>query len=724
MPLYSKIYEGNGEAIDLSGEYKTPLSETISAAFEDAWESGPFRSSQRAMTREHFQDFGDMTDQEVVDYAREWGKGPVGMDLSAQEKLIAENGLQGKVKPDKVYDEETLRTIIEARKAHEERQWKLDKAPGWQAPLAFGAGMAGAMLDPLEVAACFVPVAGQQRKLAMLGQAKGMLGRLAARAKIGALEGLAGGMLSESMSASADRIAQQDHTAMQSLLNLAGGAVMGAALHPLAGAVGEIKTRKDFFKPWQMIEPDAESRALLAKHARAVSQARLAANPALKPEAANADALGTALLYDMFARNAAWRQKKSVRQIYEDYILDYKAGNITRRGAGDGAREDLGSLQGRVESLLSGTDSLIQRQDSLERRQAEVLARHLGQTPNPEILSRRLQNKIAPREAINFYEKQAAVIEFFQGSDASSGPAGLLQVIRRQMLDEASKPNASPQSRQLAQDMEKLCHVQDGAWTREAEELFAKKFMRQLADPQVGDARFRPAFEHVKSQLADICGEALELGLPASRKAQGFMNKLWQSSLAEADQLFRKALASILTEEPELRLARADIMESPPARALPASQAMPPKNQTGEPALSSRPALGDQDVQSRPAESAAPDQTPTPEAAQPNAQADATPEAASKGQSDAASRAPASAVNHFANLPAEPQSHNMQAMQRQLAEERSLARTRLEELRKAGLDEKTHKEMLEEMQAADAALDKSLQEADLLQQYAACVYGA
>ena len=108
----------------------------------------------------------------------------------------------------------------------------------------FGVGIVGSMLDPINIAASFVPVvrAGQFAKLSQT------YGKTGARILTGAAEGAVGGLIVEPLALTAATIEQdKDYTLYDSFLNVTIGAALGTGLHVIGGKWSDLleQTRPD-----------------------------------------------------------------------------------------------------------------------------------------------------------------------------------------------------------------------------------------------------------------------------------------------------------------------------------------------------------------------------------------------------------------------------------------------------------------------------------------------
>lgn len=156
-----------------------------------------------------------------------------------QERIIRENGFEGKIKPNDFYTAEVLQTIMDARNdaeyagaIHEMSNCGVTD---------FLAGLSAGFLDPLNLAVSFVPVPGMNAgKIAgWLANAGSFGGRTAIRAGQGLASGALGMAYLEPIIASGQTNLDIDYTLVDSLHNIAFGAIMGASLHPVAGGFGE-----------------------------------------------------------------------------------------------------------------------------------------------------------------------------------------------------------------------------------------------------------------------------------------------------------------------------------------------------------------------------------------------------------------------------------------------------------------------------------------------------
>ena len=106
----------------------------------------------------------------------------------------------------------------------------------------FATGLATSMVDPINIAASFIPVFGQTN-FARLVARKGFT---KARAIRGAVEGAVGATLVEPIVYGVAQSLQSDYDMYDSFLNVTFGTVLGSGLHVGAGKLKDINTRRKF----------------------------------------------------------------------------------------------------------------------------------------------------------------------------------------------------------------------------------------------------------------------------------------------------------------------------------------------------------------------------------------------------------------------------------------------------------------------------------------------
>ena len=146
--------------------------------------------------------------------------------------------------------EGALDMLIERKRFQARTQDAIARGPqGFAAGSAyFLTGLGAAMLDPINLASAFIPVArglGMAKDVAragMLGEvgaAATATGRAAARIRVGAVEGAVGQAILEPLTAFRASQEQEDYGITDTLLNVGFGAALGAAAHAGLGALGD-----------------------------------------------------------------------------------------------------------------------------------------------------------------------------------------------------------------------------------------------------------------------------------------------------------------------------------------------------------------------------------------------------------------------------------------------------------------------------------------------------
>lgn len=182
------------------------------------------------------------------------------------------------------FDKPTRRRVAEIlaeqKRAERIRRDVLARGPrgAGAGTLQLGAGFVRALLDPVNVAAAFVPVVSQARFAGLAVR----LGRTGARFTRGVLEGAAGNAAIEPFVAGLSRQQQLDYTMADALLNIALGGLIGGGLHTGGGAIADFVAAR---------RPETREAALQTAVAQAAEGRRVEVDPVIRAER---DALGTA----------------------------------------------------------------------------------------------------------------------------------------------------------------------------------------------------------------------------------------------------------------------------------------------------------------------------------------------------------------------------------------------------------------------------------------------
>jgi len=220
--------------------------EAFGASAKEAWETGP-TGSLNTWARLRASEDGKVP--EIL-----WASGiGIGAGINALSDVqdtpspklspadatqrVKDAGLEGQI-PLSKYPEgirtSTLNILIEKNRAKQSRQTVMSEYDGWTPGIS---GMlAGSLIDPANVALSFIPVVGEARYAKLLASAgEGAFARAGVRAGVGAAEGAVGAAIVEPAIYAGQQQWRNDYTAMDSMLNIAGGAVFGGLLHAGAG---------------------------------------------------------------------------------------------------------------------------------------------------------------------------------------------------------------------------------------------------------------------------------------------------------------------------------------------------------------------------------------------------------------------------------------------------------------------------------------------------------
>ncbi len=158
-----------------------------------------------------------------------------------KDQLEEKYGIAGTLKFDQDMPEAVAQNLYEGALDRLRREDVYRRAPSGFLPGAarIGASFVASALDPLDMAANFIPVVGEARYARWLAQAGGAAGRTAVRAGVGALRGVAGNIPIVAMHYGISGETQEDYTAVDALVDLAYGAALGGALHTALGPFTE-----------------------------------------------------------------------------------------------------------------------------------------------------------------------------------------------------------------------------------------------------------------------------------------------------------------------------------------------------------------------------------------------------------------------------------------------------------------------------------------------------
>lgn len=218
-------------------EFPAPGLDALGATATQALYDSPLRQIQRRLEDSRARD--PYVWEVDEDGARIVGDKPQVDRTTAIDRAKAE-GVDLKI-PDAGVTEDYLKLLIKRKKEYQQRQDVIDRGPKGVVfgTAQFVSALGASLLDPLNLAASFVPV-GQLVAPAMAlraSQAATLGARTAARAGVGAIEGAVGQALLEPLTYYSYDQEQLDYTVVNSLQNIAFGALLGSAAHTGFGLI-------------------------------------------------------------------------------------------------------------------------------------------------------------------------------------------------------------------------------------------------------------------------------------------------------------------------------------------------------------------------------------------------------------------------------------------------------------------------------------------------------
>ena len=175
--------------------------------------------------------------------------GGLKLDYETARTKAKEAGVDVQIDPKGVTEDE-LANLIERKRFQAKTRDALTRGPqGFTAGASyFLTGLGAAMLDPINLASAFIPIArgvgmsatvAQAGRLGEAGAAATTAGRVAARLRVGAVEGAGGQALLEPLTAYRASQEQEDYGITDTLMNVGFGMVLGAVAHTGLGALGD-----------------------------------------------------------------------------------------------------------------------------------------------------------------------------------------------------------------------------------------------------------------------------------------------------------------------------------------------------------------------------------------------------------------------------------------------------------------------------------------------------
>lgn len=160
-------------------------------------------------------------------------------DTLTKDDANGQFGIEGELAFDGPVLKGVAQNLYDAKREELMRRSMAERAPpGFFNGLSrFGANFVKQFLDPLNVAASFIPVVGEARYAEWLAEAGGAAARAGIRAGVGTAAGAVGQIPLSGIQYALSKSEQADYSAVQALTDIATGALIGGVLHIGGGFV-------------------------------------------------------------------------------------------------------------------------------------------------------------------------------------------------------------------------------------------------------------------------------------------------------------------------------------------------------------------------------------------------------------------------------------------------------------------------------------------------------
>lgn len=435
--------------------------------------------------------------------------------------------------------ERGARALADTKRAEMVRDDVLSRTSGIAAMGAqFGAAMLASAIDPLELAATFIPVIGPARHAAILAR----LGRVGGRATVGVTEGAIGNALIEPFMVGFSRQLQLDYTMTDSLRNVAAGAALGGFGGAALGAVSRLRGRTALSGPERAVEPPE---GMVATPRPVAPDAVLRASPAQRMAAFKAAvaqaAQGRTIEVPRMRGREGQVRPVSLLQFLADRGVRDDAAELSHIGAHDWHR------QPRVRGEL-GFRRRVVREDGMPLDDAAEAAMEAGYIANHDVnelldaVSRELggERVVSKNDALD----ERAFVNALEASDPDPEARALLA---RLEAIEAEFPRIGPEdAERVAAIMARENIGPDEAMERLAIQEEARATAVREGSPErdySGDAEASRRFDEIEDfDPFEADDEDLMAFLDQMRQ-DGRLSRADEDALAEADGMAKHAAA-------------------------------------------------------------------------------------------------------------------------------------------------------------------------------------
>jgi len=310
----------------------------------------------------------------------------------------------------------------------------------------------------------------------LLERASGPLARAGVRAGVGATEGLAGAAIAEPLVYAQAQAEQADYGMLDSLLNVAFGAIFGAALHAGGGALADALRKEraapnagrapEPIEPAPRVTPQEQEVAFRVALAQMVEGRRPDVAELVRGFEAARDAVDPAVLQ----REAAQSVAAELRSAPDTF-----AGRLTRGEAKQLEREqaDITWQLSNLDSRQKARAKELQRTEKLSRKQAEAKARTERAQQQQALETRAGQLEATLREGASAKAVEADVSRLEQGAVPE----------RFKSRVDAEIARRAPQQTPISRAVSRALNTPEQA----AREMMRKSFEPENANPAVAD---------------------------------------------------------------------------------------------------------------------------------------------------------------------------------------------------------------------------------------------
>lgn len=306
MPLsgFSPVIRPNQSLED----YQTPFSDYVTAKLMQSFDSNPttmLLDKARMMDKLPRDPMMWDVDEQPLPH----------IDSESAAQIASQAGVHLKIS-DEGIGQDALDLLIERKTNEKVRADAISRSPTGMRSVAGGAAsLAAGALDPLFLGASMIPFVGPTRYALAMSQTTNAVSRAGVRAAAGAVQGAAGMATIEPAIYGLHQSLQDDYTALDSIMNIGFGGVLGGGLHVLGGAV------KDMVLGYK---PDEMSRLLKTYKEEQARAPVITEDSPITPE----------VIESVVSRN----QADAIVNAYHGSPYEFAAFDASKIGTGEGAQ--------------------------------------------------------------------------------------------------------------------------------------------------------------------------------------------------------------------------------------------------------------------------------------------------------------------------------------------------------------------------------------------------